>query len=341
MSFNELPPDPPELKFVVPPDATASPVTVANTKATLADFLERLHETSKHHGGYPQNFSGTVLPRAFRHYTIINIGSPSNNPYLGPNAHKFEADALRILAGLYCLPLGQRSWGHISSGSTTALLSAVVKANKELRGPARPVLNSKNTIILANEEVHYATPKNAGTTHSFFVSVPVKEDDVEEGKPRTCKGIDLEALAVEVLKYRDHPLILVASCGTTFRELRDDVVGMIEVVRAAGIREDQFRLIIDGANAGPASNMLPEVPERERAKFHRLVFAIVCSLHKAIGSNRVGGVVIGRVSEGAPTGDQIDYLNGACDAGVEGSRNGAMAVALWIRLLLYGWEGYS
>lgn len=102
---------------------------------------------------------------------------------------------------------------------------------------------------------------------------------------------------------------------------------MIEVVRAAGIGEDRFRGIIDDAYAGPASNMLTEIPERERAKFHKGVFAIICSLHEAIGSNRVGGLVIGRVSDGASAGKAVAYLNGALDDSVEGSRNSAMAVA--------------
>jgi glutamate/tyrosine decarboxylase-like PLP-dependent enzyme len=70
------------------------------------------------------------------------------------------------------------------------------------------------------------------------------------------------------------------------------------------------------------------------------VFAIVCSLHKKFGSNRVGGVVIGRKTEGSSDGNEVEYLSGAVDDSVEGSRNGHMALGLWIRLKLYAWQGY-
>jgi glutamate/tyrosine decarboxylase-like PLP-dependent enzyme len=127
------------------------------------------------------------------------------------------------------------------------------------------------------------------------------------------------------------PRKAIASCGTTVRELRDDIVGMIGILKTAGV---EFCLIFDGAYAGSASNMLDEIPEGQKAKFHDGVFAIVCSLHKKFGSNRVGGIVIGRKMEGSSDGNEVEYLSGAVDDSVEGSRNGYMALVLWIRLKL-------
>jgi glutamate/tyrosine decarboxylase-like PLP-dependent enzyme len=143
-----------------------------------------------------------------------------------------------------------------------------------------------------------------------------------------------------VQQYKDHPIIAIATCGTTVRELRDDTAGMIAVIKEAGVPKERFRVKIDGAYAGPASNMLYEIPESEKATFHDGVFAIICSLHKTFGANRVGGIVIGKKTEGSPDGSPVAYLSGALDDSVEGSRNGAMALGFWIRLKLYAWQGY-
>jgi glutamate/tyrosine decarboxylase-like PLP-dependent enzyme len=341
MSFDSLLlSGPPEIDFTVPPDATASPLEIADIKATLRKYLEELHEITMNHGGYPQNLSVTVVPEFFKYYTIINIGTAANNPYTGPNAYIFEEDALRILAELYGMPLGQDRWEQISAGSTTATLSAIVKANVELRGPPTAELSGKNTIIFAIEESHYAAKKNAYTTYGFYVPVPIEAECVKAGVPRTCKGIAFKIFASLVQQYKDHPIIAIATCGTTVRELRDDTAGMIAVFKEAGIPKEKFRVKIVGAYAGLASNMLDEIPESEKAKFHDGVFAIICSLHKKFGANRVGGIVIGKKTEGCPDGSPVAYLSGALDYNEEGLRNGAMALGFWIRLKLYAWQGY-
>jgi hypothetical protein len=113
MSFDNLCAQVPTLEFNRPPDATASEFEIAQIKATLQNFLKQLHATTLNHAGYPQNFSGSVIPEAFNNYTIINIGTAANNPYTSPNSHMFEEDALRMMDDFFGSPLGKPRWGHI------------------------------------------------------------------------------------------------------------------------------------------------------------------------------------------------------------------------------------
>jgi histidine decarboxylase len=297
---------------------------VTSCEEELASFNKETSSRFKFYLGYPNSIYSGLLPNAILNKLLINIGDWRGNKYLGPNTHTYEEEAMLYLKEIFHFPEGQKEWGNSCTGSSEAVLSAIVYARSLLKAKT-----GMKPVVIASSEAHYCAKKNAFIAGLDFMTV----------KTGKTAGMDIADLRSILFGLTDVPVIVVASCGTTVREGFDPIKDISDLL------DSHFAgsyLHIDAALSGFTAPFLDEVADDFKPRFFKNVGSISVSLHKFVGVNRPSALVLGidQSSEKMPIMQRVDYID-ATDGTPSGSRNGHPVLAFAMLYRILGRDGFG
>lgn len=290
----------------------------------LSAFDERVSERFDNYLGYPNGILSGFLPESIVDRLLLNIGDWRGNKYLGPNTHEYEAEATDYLKEIFDFPYGAKEWGNSCTGSSEAVLAAIVYARSVLSAKA-----GMAPVVIASKEAHYCARKNAGIAGLEFFSVNTDR----------AAGMDMVDLRRLLDIVCDSPVIVIATCGTTVREGYDPVCDICELLEFFNV---DFYVHIDAALCGLTAPFLDEVAPRLKPRFHKGVSSISVSLHKFASVNRPSALLLGIDYHcgDMPMMRRVDYID-ATDGTPSGSRNGHPVLAFAMLYRLIGRNGFT
>merc|ERR1712086_765075 len=147
--------------------------------------------------------------------------------------------------------------------------------------------------------------------------------------------IDYDALAAEIGKNLDKPVIMNVNIGTTVKGAVDDLDRILRILSQLGVPRERFHIHCDGALF---AMMMPFVDFAPEVSFKKPIDSIAVSGHKMLGCPMPCGVTLARKEHVKNVEQRIDYLN-SVDTTIMGSRNGHAALHMWHALRVKGVEG--
>lgn len=295
--------------------------SMAEERAILAAFAERLAERTAHHLGYPYNldFDFDALHDAgLSRFSINNLGDPFVESNYGVHSRGFELGVLDWFADLWQLERGEH-WGYVTNCGTEGNLLGLLAGREAL----------PDGVLYASEASHYSVFKAA----RMFRMDAVRVATLDSGE------IDCADLAVRLAAAVGRPAIVNVNIGTTVRGAVDDLDRVLATLVAAGYTEDRFYVHCDGALFGM---MLPflESPASPTVTFRKPIGSVSVSGHKFIGAPVPCGVVMTRRRHADALSREVEYINSR-DATIMGSRNGHAPLYLWLALSRKGVAGFA
>ncbi len=303
------------IKIQLPEWMEVPPKLTEFLRADLQMLMDECDEKAENYLGYPNNFSiPNVIPKAFK-TLLLNIADPRNNKYRGPNTHDYEHDIIAFLKELWSFPENETDWGSSCSGSSEAVLSAILYARERF---------ARHTpVVYCNTEAHYCVKKNSWITGLDCVAVEVLQDG----------GMDNSDLKQKLEANKGRPAIVVATCGTTVREGHDDLAAIVATLKET---ETDYYIHVDAALCGATAPSLSEISLGKKPSFKNGVHSISVSLHKFPGANKPGAFLLGRVIPSTPGRSTVVSYIDAQDTTTSGSRNGTAVLGFWMRIILFG-----
>jgi histidine decarboxylase len=301
------------------------PDIVLSCEHELSVFNETVDNRFKNYLGYPNGIFPGFLPREIVDRLLLNIGDWRGNKYLGPNTHGYEFEATKYLKEIFQFPEGMKEWGNSCTGSSEAILAAVIYARTIFSGNRwlKPV-------VITSEEAHYSHKKCA-----FIAGLPCVTV-----KTNGKAGIDMKDFAECLSKLPNTPVIVLATCGTTVREGYDPIKEMGEYLTG---HDAAFYLHVDAALCGFTAPFLDEVEDGLKPIFHKGVSSVSVSLHKAGACNRPSALLLGidyASGSVSPITDHVSYID-AADGTPSGSRNGHPVLAFAMLYRIIGRDGFK
>jgi len=147
--------------------------------------------------------------------------------------------------------------------------------------------------------------------------------------------IDYDALASEIAKNRDRPVIINVNIGTTVKGAVDNLDRILRILKTLDIPRERFHIHCDGALF---AMMMPFVDWAPEISFEKPIDSIAVSGHKMLGCPMPCGIALSRKEHVKKVEQRIDYLN-SVDTTIMGSRNGQAALYLWYSLRKKGIAG--
>lgn len=297
---------------------------VASSENELWLFNRSVDMRFKNYLGYPNAIFQGFLPNEVVNKLLLNIGDWRGNKYLGPNTHEYEFEATKYLKEVFQFPADQKEWGNSCTGSSEAILAAVVYGRTALKAKT-----GKNPIVITSKEAHYAHKKCAFI--AGLECVVVKTD--------AKAGMDMSHLRLCLSELVDTPVIVIATCGTTVREGYDHIR---EIGKQMKEHQAGSYVHVDAALCGFTAPFLDEVEEGRKPIFHDGIDSISVSLHKFFGCNRPSALLLGiaQGSDESPIMQRVAYID-ATDGTPSGSRNGHPVLAFAMLYRIIGREGFK
>ena len=172
-------------------------------------------------------------------HLLLNIGDWRGNKYLGPNTHEYEFEATNYLKEIFQFPAGRAEWGNSCTGSSEAILAAVIHGRTMLKAKT-----GKTPIVITSEEAHYCHKKCA-----FIAGL-----DCVVVKTDATAGMKMTDFRSCLSKLGDSPVIVIATSGTTVREGYDPIV---EICKQLQEHSAGAYLHIDVHNEGALTVFMP------------------------------------------------------------------------------------
>eukprot|EP00957_Ditylum_brightwellii_P133072 10147176-Ditylum_brightwellii.AAC.1 len=147
--------------------------------------------------------------------------------------------------------------------------------------------------------------------------------------------IDYDALASEISKNRDRPVIINVNIGTTVKGAVDNLDRILRILKMLDIPRERYHIHCDGALF---AMMMPFVDFAPEVSFRKPIDSIAVSGHKMLGCPMPCGIALTRKELVKEVEQHIDYLN-SVDTTIMGSRNGQAALYLWYSLRKKGIDG--
>lgn len=147
--------------------------------------------------------------------------------------------------------------------------------------------------------------------------------------------IDYDALAAEISKNKDRPVIINVNIGTTVKGAVDNLDRILRILKTLGIPRERYHIHCDGALF---AMMMPFVDWAPEVSFRKPIDSIAVSGHKMLGCPMPCGIALTRKEHVKKVEQRIDYLN-SVDTTIMGSRNGQAALYLWYSLRKKGLAG--
>ncbi|MCY1144050.1 pyridoxal-dependent decarboxylase [Actinoplanes sp. Pm04-4] len=294
-------------EVTLPASDPAPPLTTraAQLQAVLA-------ADRRHHLAFPGATDLTYpdLAAVLSSQLLNNVGDPFEPGHGRNHTKDYEIDVVRRLGVLFG---GHREqvWGYVASGATEGTVHAVDEAATALPG----------LVVYASTAAHYSVAKAARLVRAPLVAVPADA----HGRMR------LDALRMQLMRFRDRPAAIVATVGTTETEAADDVAGIAGLCDHLGVT--RRRIHVDAALAGVPRALLP-AHQQPPFGFAAGATSVVVSGHKFLSTLMPCAVLLyprRPVTAGTP----VSYI-GAADTTIAGSRNGHTPLLLWWSLTTAG-----
>jgi histidine decarboxylase len=297
---------------------------VQMSEQELSWFCERVQRRLRNFLGYPTGIFPPLLPPEIADTLLINVGDWRGNTYLGPNTHAYEFEATEYLKEIFQFPTDQNDWGSSCTGSTEAILMAVIYGRTVLKAKT-----GKSPVVVASKEGHYALRKSAFIAGLDFFAVDTDNS----------ASMDMSAFCTQLQDLQSTPVIVIATCGTTVREGYDPIAMICQQLQGhcAG-----SYLHIDAALCGFTAPFLDKIPSGYKPLFQKGVNSVSVSLYKAGGSNCPSAMLLGidEASAHSPMRQHVDYID-ATDGTPSGSRNGHPVLAFAMLYRMVGYQGFK
>eukprot|EP00804_Cyclotella_cryptica_P008761 CCRYP_015620-RA/>CCRYP_015620-RA protein AED:0.00 eAED:0.00 QI:265/-1/1/1/-1/1/1/785/434 len=281
----------------------------------LSVYDKLLKRKSSVHFGYPYNlmYNHEELYE-FMKYSINNLGDPFVTSNYGVHSRQFECSVIDFFAKLWKME-PDSYWGYVTTCGTEGNLHGILLARE-----CHP-----DGILYSSRETHYSVFKAARYYRMDAKAIPT----LPMGE------IDYDALASEIAKNRDRPVIINVNIGTTVKGAVDNLDRILRILKTLGIPRERFHIHCDGALF---AMMMPFVDFAPEISFNKPIDSIAVSGHKMLGCPMPCGIALSRKEHVKKVEQRIDYLN-SVDTTIMGSRNGQAALYLWYSLRKKGVAG--
>lgn len=288
---------------------------VPDESAILASYDKLLKRKSSVHFGYPYNlmYNHEELYE-FMKYSINNLGDPFITSNYGVHSRQFECAVIDFFADLWKMEKDSY-WGYVTTCGTEGNLHGILLARE-----CHP-----DGILYSSRETHY----------SIFKAARYYRMDAKAIPTLPMGEIDYDALASEIAKNRDRPVIINVNIGTTVKGAVDNLDRILRILKTLDIPRERFHIHCDGALF---AMMMPFVDWAPEISFAKPIDSIAVSGHKMLGCPMPCGIALSRKEHVKKVEQRIDYLN-SVDTTIMGSRNGQAALYLWYSLRKKGIEG--
>ena len=263
---------------------------------------------------YVQNIFSIAHHLILQFFSINNLGDPFVTSNYGVHSRQFECSVIDFFAKLWKIPENDY-WGYVTTCGTEGNLHGILLARE-----CHP-----DGILYSSKETHYSIFKAARYYRMDAKSIPT----LGSGE------IDYEALATEIAKNKDRPVIINVNIGTTVKGAVDNLDRILRILNSLGIPRERYHIHCDGALF---AMMLPFVDFAPTVSFEKPIDSIAVSGHKMLGCPMPCGIALTRKEHVSKVEQRIDYLN-SVDTTIMGSRNGQAALYLWYSLRKKGMEG--
>lgn len=237
--------------------------------------------------GYPINMN--FPPAAFfdwrkklntaglNQFNFNNVGDPFKHSHFSFNTHDFEKELIERFGAIYGFKR-DKVWGFLSNSGTDSNMHGIYIG--------RTLLNSRTGVmpkIYFTREAHYSIQILSNLMNLEWVVVDTEADG----------SMDINDLERKVKANPDHPALVVATIGTTFKGAIDPIDGIQN--KLGKLTGHDFYLHLDAALFG---GYLPHTPFAEDlihtrssgqpARYH----SIAVSCHKFFGLPTPAGLFI-------------------------------------------------
>jgi len=238
--------------------------------------------------GYPINM--TPLPEAFldwrkelaraglNQFAFNNVGNPYDQSHIPFNSHPFERELIDRFGAVYGFAR-ENIWGFLSNSGTDSNMHGLYMG--------RTILHSRTGVmpkIYFTPEAHYSIQILRDLLHLDWVVVGTKPDG----------SMDIDDLERQLNVHRDHPALVVATIGTTFKGAIDPIDGI-----QAKLKGRESYLHLDAALFGGylphtnfAAELLHETTDPVTGKKQQRYDSIAVSCHKFFGFPSPAGLFI-------------------------------------------------
>jgi len=254
-----------------------------------------------------------VVRRGLFHRLINNIGDPWVPTAEPRNVKDMETAVIDQLSVMFGRPTHDHGgWGCVTTGSTDAILHAVMLGRDRL--PGAP--------LIYTEATHYCAPKVA-----HVLGVPALRIGTD-----AAGEMDYDHLA-RVARGRG-PLLVFATAGTAFTEAVDQVATIRQV-----LADRDHYIHLDAALTGP--NLALSPPWRHLVAGGREEGgpdSVSFSGHKMWSMPRPSAVLLAHQHDAYRWRQDVPYI-ASMDTTIDGSRDGQLAVMWWYLLARLGGDG--
>lgn len=258
-----------------------------NAVATLKSLQEHARQKDQLLG-YPINM--TPLPEAFldwrnelahaglNRFAFNNVGNPYDQSHIPFNSHPFERELIGRFGAVYGFPR-ENIWGFLSNSGTDSNMHGLYMG--------RTILQSRTGVmpkIYFTPEAHYSIQILRNLLHLDWVVVGT----------RPGGSMDADDLERQLNANRDHPALVVATIGTTFKGAIDSIDDI-----QAKLKGRESYLHLDAALFGGylphtpfAADLLHEAADSITGKKRSRYDSIAVSCHKFFGFPSPAGLFI-------------------------------------------------
>lgn len=310
----------PEEEDMLSPNNVRIPTTdddksVPDESTILSSYDKLLRRKSSVHFGYPYNlmYDHEELYE-FMKYSINNLGDPFIPSNYGVHSRQFECSVIDFFADLWKMEKDSY-WGYVTTCGTEGNLHGILLARE-----CHP-----DGILYSSRETHY----------SIFKAARYYRMDAKAIPTLPMGEIDYDALASEISKNRDRPVIINVNIGTTVKGAVDNLDRILRILKTLDIPRERYHIHVDGALF---AMMMPFVDWAPEISFEKPIDSIAVSGHKMLGCPMPCGIALSRKEHVKKVEQRIDYLN-SVDTTIMGSRNGQAALYLWYSLRKKGVSG--
>ena len=238
--------------------------------------------------GYPINM--TTLPdtfldwrnelarAGFNRFAFNNVGNPYDQSHIPFNCHPFERELIDRFGAIYGFS-PSNIWGFLSNSGTDSNMHGLYMG--------RTILHSRTGVmpkIYFTQEAHYSIQILRDLLHLDWVVVGTKPDG----------GMDADDLERQLNANPNHPALVVATIGTTFKGAIDSVDEI-----QAKLKGRESYLHLDAALFGGylphtnfAAELLHEAADPVTGKKRQRYDSIAVSCHKFFGFPSPAGLFI-------------------------------------------------
>ncbi|KAL7500883.1 hypothetical protein ACHAWT_010384 [Skeletonema menzelii] len=299
----------------IPIDDEDDGANLPNESDILATYDKLLKRKSSVHFGYPYNlmYNHEELYE-FMKYSINNLGDPFITSNYGVHSRQFECSVIDFFAKLWKME-SDSYWGYVTTCGTEGNLHGILLARE-----CHP-----DGVLYSSRETHY----------SIFKAARYYRMDAKAIPTLPMGEIDYDALAAEISKNKDRPVIINVNIGTTVKGAVDNLDRILRILKTLDIPRERYHIHCDGALF---AMMMPFVDWAPEVSFRKPIDSIAVSGHKMLGCPMPCGIALTRKEHVKKVEQRIDYLN-SVDTTIMGSRNGQAALYLWYSLRKKGIAG--